>query len=170
MASSNAHYNRRYSLDLSGHHAICEMNFHQLLGLLPGLRDGVDEWAFSAGSSDLLLNVAIKVLDFAPYTTTIEIEQFHHNSSCADSGNIKKKPVTYGVNAPRIVIRLYHDVNMAEIVSWDHHRHWKGHYNYPNAKMYHPDEKVALNQFLGEWLNFCLDKGLHATKTVIQFS
>jgi len=144
---------RRHTVDLCGHHALCEMNFHQLVSLLPGLRDGVDRWAFCAGASDSLFHIAMHVVDMAPYTTTIEVKQDHA-----------------AIPTPRIVIRLYHDVNMAEIVSWDNHRHWLPKYSYPNPQMYHPDEKAALNQFLGDWLSFCRQEGLHATKTVMQFS
>ena len=143
---------RKYNVNLTHDHARCEMNFHKLLALLPGLRDGVDSWSFSAGvRSSVTVNV--EVLDAAPYTTTIAVEQ-DIQTLCS----------------PRIVVRLYHDVNMAEIVSWDNHRHWKPQYPYPNTHMYHPDEKRALNDFLGEWLAFCLKQGIHGKKSVIKFS
>lgn len=144
---------QKKSLDLSGHHALCEMNFHQLLMLLPGIKQGVEAWSFAAGNQRSPFNVDVKVIGDARYTTTIEVEQRH-----------------VAVDTPRIVVRLYHDVNMAEIVSWDHHRYWQPQYPYPNPQMYHPDEKLALNQFLGDWLNFCRNQGRQKGKTVIQFS
>ena len=145
--------NRARTVDLSGHHAQCEMNFHQFLCLLPGLRDGTNNWSFVAGQAPTGFTINIAVVESAPYTTTLSVEQEH---------NV--------VETPRIVVRLYHDVGMAEIVSWDHHRHWKPHYNYPNTHMYHPDEKLALNQFLGDWLRFCRKQGLQPTRSVIQFT
>ncbi len=145
---------KRSPVDLRGHHALCEMNFHQMVRLLPGIKEGVDTWSFAAGShSSSGFKVHIKVIEEAPYTTTLAVEQQHAS-----------------LKAPRLVVRLYHDVNMAEIVSWDHHRHWRPEYPYPNPKMYHRDEKLALNQFLGEWLNFCRDQGRQEAKTVMQFS
>jgi uncharacterized protein YqiB (DUF1249 family) len=153
MISHDLSLKRKRSVNLSAHHSVCEFNFHQLLRLLPGLRDGVQAWSFAAGREAPLLSVKITVLEKAPYTTTIAVDQGHSS-----------------VETPRMLVRLYHDVGMAEIVSWDHHRHWQAQYKYPNAKMYHPDEKLALNQFLGDWLNYCRNQGLESSKTVIQFS
>ena len=144
---------RDYSVDIASHHAQCEVNFHQFLALLPGLREGTESWSFTVGVAPLDINVEVEVLESAPYTTTVAVEQ--------DQKMMK---------TPRIVVRLYHDVGMAEIISWDHHRHWKPQYAYPNTNMYHPDEKLALNQFLGDWLRFCRKQGLHPIHSVIQFS
>lgn len=139
--------------DLSGHHAICELNFHQMLSLLPGLGEGVDSWNFAAGVAESQYTININVVESAKYTTTVAVDQSHTS-----------------LTTPRLVVRLYHDVNMAEIVAWDNHRHWKPSYPYPNVNMYHPDEKLALNRFLSDWLIYCRNQGLQATKTVIQFS
>lgn len=141
------------TIDLRGHHALCELNFHKFLNLLPGIRGGVDSWSFSAGNEHSLFKVKIDVVDDAPYTTTVVVEQSHAL-----------------LQSPRIVVRLYHDVSMAEIVSWDHHRYWLPTYAYPNTQMYHPDEKLALNQFLGEWLRFFLREGQREFKTVTQIT
>ncbi len=144
---------KKRPVDISSHHALCEMNYHSLLRLLPGLHDGENAWSFSVGIPSSQFNIAISVLDSAPYTTTLAVEQHHAI-----------------VETPRIVVRLYHDVNMAEIVSWDQHRRWLPEYSYPNPNMYHRDEKLALNQFLGDWLNFCKTHGLKQSKSVIQFT
>ena len=148
---------RKFRVNIKDHHALCEMNFHCVVRLLPGLRDGVERWSFSAGEESEALNVSVEVLEAAPYTTTIMMQQ------CRVGGN------EY-LCEPRIVIRLYHDVGMAEIVSWDNHRHWQPQYCYPNDKMYLPNEKFALNQFLSEWLQYCRQQGLYRAKSVIQFS
>ncbi|VUD62108.1 hypothetical protein TDB9533_02972 [Thalassocella blandensis] len=149
----NADLKRKRAVDLSGHHALCEMNFHMLIRLLPGIKQGVDNWSFNAGRGRHLLKVDVSVLEACPYTTTIDVRQDHAS-----------------METPRIVVRLYHDVNMAEIIAWDHHRHWAAQYEYPNKKMYHPDEKLALNQFLSDWLQHCKNEGFGVEKTVIQFS
>ena len=112
---------QRYEVDLSNHIAVCEMNYRKLLKLLPGLRNGTSQWAFSAGASvkeeykSSYFDVNIAVIDTAPYTTTLSIEQEH------------------GVlSTPKIVVRLYHDADLAEIISWDGHRNWHPQYKYPN--------------------------------------
>lgn len=151
--AKNAAVKRKPSVDLSGHHALCEMNFHMLVRLLPGIKQGVENWSFAAGTARPYLEVDVNVVESCPYTTTISVCQNHA-----------------ALDTPRIMVRLYHDVNMAEIIAWDHHRHWAAQYEYPNKKMYHPDEKLALNQFLNDWLQYCRNEGYTMQKTVIQFS
>lgn len=144
---------KKPSVDLRGHHALCEMNYHQLMSLLPGMREGVDSWSFSAGSPESEFEISVTTLESAPYTTTLAVEQQHKY-----------------LDTPRIVVRIYHDVGMAEIVSWNQHHRWLAEYSYPNPQMYHRDEKFALNQFLGDWLNFCKRNGLKESKSAIQFT
>lgn len=164
MATSSTTYReqcamreRKSSVDLSGHHALCEMNYHSLMRMLPGLRckqdNQQDSWAFQAGSSSSTFRVQAHVLEAAPYTTTIVIQQDHDQ-----------------LDSARFVIRMYHDVQMAEIVSWDQHRHWLPQYSYPNQKMYHRDEKLSLNQFLHDWLSFYTENGRKEIKNVMQFT
>lgn len=142
-------FERRSSgVDLKQHLTLCEMNYYRFLRLLPGLRDGVDQWDFKAGLTEATsLLVCVKILDPAPYTTTIEVLQSRNQSP-----------------EPRLVVRLYHDANLAEIVSWDEHRNWMSQYSYPNPQMYQMDEKLALNRFLGEWLTYCRDQGYACRK------
>lgn len=144
MATSselNTSKQKSISVDIKGHHAQCELNFHRLLTLMPGWKEGAEQWAFAIGSGHLF-KVQMRVIDSARYTTTLEVEQHQQ-----------------GLQPPRLIVRLYHDASMAEIISWDGHRHWKPHYDYPNPQMYMPDEKLALNRFLGDWLEVCRTQG-----------
>jgi len=50
VADPKLYYKKPPSVDLSGHIEVCEMNYHRLLGMLPGLNQGVDLWRFQAGS------------------------------------------------------------------------------------------------------------------------
>lgn len=143
---------KRYAVNLHNHLAICESNYQQLMRLLPGIREGVDAWSFGAGNTVPLVSkpvhftVSIRVKEVGPYTTTIYVEQ---NS--------------LQVESPAITVRLYHDADVAEIIEWDGHRHWQPTYAYPNVNMYQPDEKIALNRFLFDWLIFCHSKGFVST-------
>jgi len=128
-------------VDLQSHHAQCELNFHRLLGLMPNWEEGEQQWTLAIGS-DGSFTVRLRVVDSARYTTTVEV--------------IQQQP---GLEPPKLVIRLYHDAAMAEIISWDRHRHWKPQYSYPNPQMYQPDEKLELNRFLGDWLEICHSQG-----------
>lgn len=145
----------RISIDLKTHLALCELNFHRCLSLVPGVRQGVAFWAFYVGVNRQL-RVTIALLESAPYTSTLEVKQQHTGGEWFSSA-------TWGV-------RLYHDVNMAEIIRWNRHQHWLPEYAYPNKNMYQPDEKMALNRFFGEWLEHCRKQGMAADANVINLT
>jgi hypothetical protein len=58
-----------------------------------------------------------------------------------------------------MVIRLYHDARLAEVISNQDIRHIKPRYDYPNNQMHQPDEKQQINVFLKEWLQLSLQLG-----------
>ena len=60
---------------------------------------------------------------------------------------------------PAMVVRLYHDARMAEVISSQDIKQIKPRYDYPNAAMHHPDEKQQINLFLKEWLQLCHELG-----------
>ena len=142
--------------DLRAHHAQCEMNYHLCRALLPGLRPVASQppdcWqvclAVPSESSEAA-TVTFECLDAAPYTTTLLVSQSFQSIT--------------GCEPAQLRVRLYHDVGMAEVIAWDRHRHWLPRYAYPNRNMYHPDEKLALNRFLGEWLSHCRKMGIART-------
>ena len=144
MVAFNALLDPHYVVNLKKHHSQCEMNFHLCMSLVPDCRQGRKAWCFDLPST-ASRQVSITLLDFAPYTTTLQITE----TSIANGY----------INAPTMIVRLYHDVEMAEVVAWNNHRHWHPVYSYPNRKMYHRDEKLALNRFLGEWLVHCRKLG-----------
>ncbi len=131
-----------HSVDLAGHIAECEINYARLLQILPGLREGRTEWRFDIGSN-ASIKIHMRLKESAPYTSMIDVVQ-----------------VSGDMALPALQLKLCHDADVAEITAWDKHRHWQPSYDYPNPKMYQPDEKFALNRFLGEWLDFCLNHGL----------
>ena len=140
--------NGRESKPLDGlmnHHTQCELNYHRCLALVPGYRDGEMQWSFEIDGAKGV-KVRLTLLEAAPYTSTIELAQDFLEDSF--------------VQPCRLKVRLYHDVEMAEVVAWDRHRHWHPVYEYPNKAMYQPDEKMVLNRFLGELLYFCRKLGI----------
>lgn len=89
--------------------------------------------------------VEILIVEAFKYTTTLKITQ---------------KPVfTKWMTNPSMLVRAYHDASTAEVVSYQGHRNLKPRYSSPNPKMYHADEKMQVNQFLGEWLSHSLKVG-----------
>ena len=136
---------KQYTPDLRKLLSDCEVNYHRLIRLLPGL-DNEEQWLFGVeAASDQLRQVSINVVERSRYTTTVAVAQ---ESMLAD-----------WVPKPTLTVRLYHDAHMAEVLSFQANRQWRGIYDYPNAQMLQPDEKAQQNSFLGEWLEFCLRTG-----------
>jgi len=135
----------RYRVDLVGLQASCEANYARLMRLLPDMRSEPAARRIAVTHGDQMLGVlALEVLLTFPYTTTLQVRQEH---------SLPWLPV------PQLEVQVYHDARMAEVVSAEHARRFRGIYPYPNASMHQPDEKAQLNMFLGEWLSHCLALG-----------
>ncbi|MEH6472006.1 MAG: DUF1249 domain-containing protein [Halopseudomonas sp.] len=143
---------KRYVPDLSAQMACCESNYHKLMRLLPDF-DEVDLRQFQVSWHQHRALVEIKVEERFAYTTTLRIEQRYQDSSW--------------VQMPALMVRLYHDARMAEVVCRKQRRQLRGSYGYPNEQMHQPDEKAQLNCYLGEWLSQCQAHG-HTTETLAQ--
>lgn len=169
---------RRYRVDLADYMHTCDSNYRRLLHLIPALqtlrpsrtvagaagtqqrpahpfpRPG-ERWRFTLAraarkqaGADQTVQVDIRMVESFAYTTTLEI--------IVASGFPAWAP------APRMQIRLYHDADTAEPVSYQGHRRIPARSDVPNARMYHQDEKRQVNEFLAEWLELCLRSGSRA--------
>lgn len=135
----------RYRVDLLELQSACEANYLRLMQLLPGMRHQPDVRRIAMSQGDRLLGVLVlQVVENCPYTSTLRITQEH----CLP-----------WLPAPRMEVRVYHDARMAEVISAENARRFRGIYPYPNAQMHQPNEKNQLNLFLGEWLGYCLACG-----------
>lgn len=128
---------QRYTIDLAEQMAQYEINYARLLKLLPNLQEQ-DHWSFAIDHGEHCSELCLRVVDRAPYTTTLEIQQVN--------------PASQWAKAPQLTVCLYHDADMAEVTAWEDHRRLRPRYDYPNQRMYHRDEKSQLNRFLGDWL------------------
>lgn len=163
--------------------AECDANYIRLLKLVPHLqayrdrsfaeiallenterdKDAIDEIENSSEPEKLLeglivefciadetsfgekVTVEIEIVEAFKYTTTLEIRQ---------------KPVLKKwMTNPSMLVRVYHDASTAEVVSYQGHNYLQPRYPQPNAQMYHSDEKMQVNMFLGEWLTHSLKVG-----------
>ncbi|WP_340678464.1 DUF1249 domain-containing protein [Paraglaciecola sp.] len=129
----------RYVPKLDNMHKVCELNYARLLSLLPDCDTHSLEYQFQVNQT---LKYQMKILESSRYTSSVEMSQ-----RCSD-GPVFMRPV--------VVVRLYHDAQMAEVISSQHIASLKPSYEYPNSKMYQRNEKEMVNTFLGEWLVFCL--------------
>ena len=149
---------KKYTPNLRGYIGQCETNYWQLNRLLPYLHEQ-DERVFgiellNKAPVDCELDqfkshvqqIRCQVLERCKYTTTLSLVQ---DANIAD-----------WFPKPAIIVRMYHDARMAEVLSFERNRYIQAIYTYPNKQMYQPDEKAQNNAFLGEWLSHCLAFGV----------
>ena len=145
----------RYSVDLSALHAVCEGNYARLMRLLPASPE-VSQCSFQLMNETLNLGtVVIEVTEYFKYTMTLKISL--------------NQPLGDWLETPQLLVRVYHDARMAEVLSYQMQRCPDGRYPYPNAHMFHRNEKAQLNVFLSEWLTHCAKYG-HAYEDISAMS
>jgi uncharacterized protein YqiB (DUF1249 family) len=135
---------RKYVPDLTRQMAICQGNYARLLKLLPQHEATCREFDLCHNSQQV--RVTLQVDEVFRYTSTVIMRQSQPGGS-------------RWLDAPELVIRLYHDASMAEVICTRRRRQLSGVYGYPNPDMHQPDEKHQLNLYLSEWLNQCLRYG-----------
>lgn len=134
-------------MDLVAHMAECDLNYERLMRLFPAVRQEEARCISLLGTSDEASQrtlVELRVLERSRYTTLIQL--------------VQRPQLSWG-RSPNMRIRMYHDAKSAEVVEYQHQNRFHGSYELPNRRMRQRDEKAQLNQFLGEYLRYCLAVG-----------
>ncbi|MFD2167961.1 DUF1249 domain-containing protein [Thalassotalea euphylliae] len=139
-------HNNAYRPNLPDLMDLCAVNYMLALKLLANREEVGEVREFSIADK---LHYVISVNEVTRYTSLITIEQ--------KQLNVDEKLAE--MLAPKMIIRLYHDAQAAEVVSSQAIRNIKPKYHYPNDVMLLPDEKLQVNAFLKEWLQVCLAHG-----------
>lgn len=134
-----------YKVDFPLQMAECEANYLRLQKLVNGLRQ--DEYRFMVTRGQQEWLQILQVIERSRYTTTFQFRQ----SPVA--------PITRWLQMPCLTVRMYHDAKVAEVLAWEGHKRLRPRYEYPNQSMYHSDEKLQINLFLGECLSLSLNQG-----------
>lgn len=121
-----------------------ETNYAQLRRLIP--RDKAEGASISYRVNGLYYQIIIE--ESTRYTTRVNIRQVSSTS--------------LPWQLPSMSVRLYHDALVAEVCSTQQIYRFKARYDYPNRKLHQRDEKHQINQFLAEWLRYCLQHGAMA--------
>ena len=132
---------RKYIPDLKEFMALCASNYAKFSRLL-----NLAELEVGQGFSlpiEKQPNLLISMKQKSRHTATYELSQ--------ESEQISLKR--------NYLVRMYHDAKMAEVLSGLNQGMLPPVYQFPNTEMKQPDEKIQLNRFLSEWLNFCLEFG-----------
>ena len=129
--------------DLPALMELYELNYIQLRRLVPDL-DAIQERSVSkiTGALDLYLTISERTR----YTTTLNLSY-----RFAESGD--------SYLAPDVLVRMYHDAQLAEVLS---HSRRHGRANAESAPFharYALETKWHMNRFLHKWLGYCLHQG-----------
>jgi uncharacterized protein YqiB (DUF1249 family) len=160
-----AKQSKKYHPNLSTLMNLCESNYMLLIRLLACNNDEEIIGNESCFYISDFLSYRITILEITRYTNLVSICQELPNvahdevkqNEVIDSDNIK--PEFADILRPKMIVRLYHDARMAEVISNQDVRQVKPRYDYPNSEMHLPDEKQQICQFLNEWLQLCLKLG-----------
>jgi hypothetical protein len=132
---------KKYIPDLKEFMALCASNYAKLSRLVSMVELEVGQ-GFTL-EIEKQPNLLISLEQSSKHTATYRLLQ--------DSEEVSLKR--------RYLVRMYHDAKVAEVLSGLNQGMLPPVYPYPNNQMKQPDEKIQLNRFLSEWLNFCLEFG-----------
>lgn len=119
---------------------LCESNFQKLFCLIPDLCSVQKQASAQTTNKPTLF---LKILDRSKHTLTVELS--HHFNQ-----NLENLMV------PAIIIRIYLDANIAEVLK-DHERTDVSRiYKDPSQSIEIMNYKWRLNYFLQKWLDHCL--------------
>ena len=119
---------------------IYEHNFSRLVTLLPGVRQ-LSGQLTALGRQQRCL--AVEVVEHYKYTTVLRLAQ-----------NLPIPLPAAGLS--HMTVCIYHDAQVAEVLAYQNCSRFRAKYDYPNPKMMQVREKRRVNEFLGEWLDYCL--------------
>ncbi|WP_441002070.1 DUF1249 domain-containing protein [Pseudocolwellia agarivorans] len=137
---------KKYKPQLATLMNLCDVNYMLLIKLLADKEEVGQARKFFISD---FLSYVVSVNEVTRYTTLVTISQ--------DTIEVGKE--LSQLFQPKMVIRLYHDARMAEVITSQNIRQVKPRYDYPNSKMHLPDEKQQINMFLKEWLQLCHELG-----------
>ena len=131
------------SQNFAGLMELYECNYIRLRNLVPDPEDMPDR---VCSRIDGVLDLHLHIVERCKFTTTLNLTYMFHD----DTGSFP---------APDIRVRMYHDAQVAEVISCGRRR-GKRHASYNRMfKRYTLIEKWRMNRFLQKWLGYCLAQG-----------
>ncbi|MEZ9539507.1 DUF1249 domain-containing protein [Shewanella sp. 10N.286.51.B8] len=124
----------KYQPNVSAFLALCGRNYALILKWLPEDGEINEPWTVK-GQFGLL---DITIIENTKYTQLIEIKRHF--------------PLGDFLATPKACVRVYHDAQLAEVLTSQQIYRLKAVYDYPNVHMHQTDEKYQVNAFLEELL------------------
>jgi uncharacterized protein len=141
-------------LDLSARMAVCDANYLRLLKLIPDFSVGYVRTILlppvKATTTNAMQRMEIRVTESFRYTATVSVQL----------ALTEAMPAWY--RAPQLVVRVYHDAETAEVLSYQDQQRFKAFYSEDEAPNFYWDEKNQVNVFLAEWLMLSIEGGMSA--------
>ncbi len=133
----------------------CDANYLRIRRLFPDL-ESCSEWHLVLPVGDQEFSVACTVEARERYTCLLRIVQpsFFPKSDFCQFG------------APNLLVRIYLDTNSAEVVEMQRERAFRPWTKQQSRSGQAAFEKLHVNRFLGEYLNFCMRHGALAEKPI----
>lgn len=125
---------QKYLPNVNDFLALCARNYVLILDWLPNS----DEWGSKWKVEGCFGELEVCLLENTPYTQLIEISR----------PTVASKLLA----PPNVVVRVYHDAQLAEVLTMQQISNLSPVYDYPNVRMYQRDEKYQVNAFLEELL------------------
>jgi uncharacterized protein YqiB (DUF1249 family) len=117
-----------------------ESNFAKLTQVIPGLVHLPSAVRLQANKDQRL---EVEVLEKSRYTTTVSLQLMQHQDH-------------HWLPSLHMKIRAYHDAGVAEVLAFQRFHQIQARYEYPNPQMHQTNEKWQFNDFLSDWLDYCL--------------
>ena len=129
---------------------VYEKNYAMLRQVFPGML--VQQTDVAATAETQHVRITARIVENCRYTQIVELREmlFEDNQY---------------IRAVTLSIRVYHDARLAEVISYQGQSRLRPRYDYPNHKMYLPDEKRQANHFLLEWLMLMQELDFQSTET-----
>lgn len=134
MTISSLRQKPRYKPNVSDFLALCGRNYGYMLKWLP-LEIAIGESWRIEGEFGILV---VRILENTKYTQLVEIS--------------RPLAINEFINTPKVLVRIYHDAKLAEVLTGQQIYQLRPVYDYPNLRMYHSDEKYQVNAILEELL------------------
>ena len=134
MAEHNQKKKQKYQPNVSAFLAVCGRNYAHILKWLPDHTNINVPWRVEGEFGSLSVNI----VENTKYTQLVEIS----------------RPILNGhfFKSPKALVRIYHDAQLAEVLTSQQIYRLKPVYDYPNIYMHQSDEKFQVNAFLEELL------------------
>jgi len=155
---------KKYRFNIKMMMADCEANYARICRIMPSVlrknvtdnADDVIDISLDNVSFDIDLatnkpaKLTLSIAERCRFTTMINLQVLIDSFVDVDGES----------GCVNMSIRLYHDVNMVEVIACNHKPNRLASYEYPNELMFQPDEKAQQNRFLSEWLGLCSKHGM----------